>query len=188
MGTLSRSDRGRKLLLPREKNTGRAYDPVFFFIEYGCIFGRFMMRKWCYLVVTMIGIVGCGDGIERVPIQGEILAVGKPVPNASIQFLPAEGTIGQGAIGVSDQDGKFTVISSRQSDEGIPPGKYKVIVSRFMDKDGTILPSDAKQADFPDAVESVPPPYCTTNSPIEVTIAEGGVVKVELPVKLKGKQ
>ena len=146
------------------------------------------MRKWCCLAMTMLfGVAGCGDGIKRVPVEGEILAVGQPVSNASIQFLPAEGTPGQGAIGVSDKDGKFTVISSRQSDAGIPPGKYKVIVSRFMDRDGTILPNDAKQADYPDAKESVPPPYCTPNSPLEVTITEGGALKVEIPVKLKGK-
>jgi hypothetical protein len=143
---------------------------------------------YCLVTTILIGVAGCGDGLKRVPIQGEIVAAGQPVSGASIQFLPAEGTPGQGAIGVSDQQGKFTVISSRQSDEGIPPGKYKVIVSRFMDKDGTILPTDAKQADFPDATESVPPPFCTPDSPLEATIAEGGVVKVEIPVKLKGKQ
>ena len=147
------------------------------------------MKKWCALLLAMfLGLTGCGDGLKRVPIQGELLAAGKPVSGASLQFFPAEGTPGEGAIGISDKDGKFTVISSRRSDEGIPPGKYKVLVSRFMDKDGTILPNDAKQADFPDAVESVPPPYCTTESPLEVTIADGGTVKLEIPVELKGKQ
>lgn len=50
---------------------------------------------------------------------------------------------------MSNAEGKFTVISSRQDDYGIPPGKYSVRVSKFMDKDGTPLPHDATQADYP---------------------------------------
>ena len=58
-----------------------------------------------------------------------------------------------------------------------------------MDRDGTVLPSDHKQADYPHAVESVPAPYSTPESPLVVTVPEaGGTLNIEFPVKLLGKK
>ena len=141
------------------------------------------------VLVSIFGLIsGCGDGLNRVPITGFLTAQGRPLAGASVQMFPAAGTPGEGAIGLSDSNGKFQVISSRQSDTGVPPGKYTVRVSLLMDRNGTILPADAIQADFPNAVESIPSPYCTANSPIEVTISQtGGEVKIDIPVKLLSK-
>ena len=132
-------------------------------------------------------LAGCGDGISRVPITGLLTVQGEPLAGASVQFFPQAGTQGEGAMGVSGTDGKFTVISSRQDDAGLPAGKYKVRVSLMMEK-GTVLPPDALQAEHPNAQEMVPSPFSTANSTLEVDIpAGGGEVKVDLPVKLKKK-
>ncbi len=140
------------------------------------------MTFGCY----MLCLVGCGgDGLERVPIQGVVKAKGVPVPNAIIQFTPKTGTPGEGAIGQSDAEGKFTVISSRKDDAGVPPGNYGVRVSLMVDGKGKSLPPDATQADYPDAKEAIPAPYSLPNSPIEITIdAKGGQVDIEIPVKI----
>lgn len=134
----------------------------------------------------MLTLVGCGgDGLERVPIQGVVKAQGVPVPNAIVQFTPKTGTPGDGAIGQSDAEGKFTVISSRQDDAGVPPGSYGVRVSLMVDGKGKFLPPDATQADYPDAKEVIPAPYSLPTSPIEVTIDnKGGQVAVEIPIKI----
>lgn len=150
-----------------------------------------LIRSWCSLIsLGMFGvatIAGCGDGISRVPITGFLTVQGEPLAGASVQFFPQTGTQGEGAIGVAGPDGKFAVISSRQDDAGIPPGKYKVRVSLMMEK-GKVLPPDALQADFPNAQEVIPSPFSTANSTLEVMIpAGGGEVKVDLPVKLKKK-
>lgn len=144
------------------------------------------MRQISLLVCILAFSAGCGgDGLDRVPIQGELTCQGSPVPSAIIQFTPKTGTLGEGAIGQSDAAGKFTVVSSRQDDAGVPPGKYGVRISLLTDGKGNPLPPDATQADHPDAKESIPAPYSTPNSPIEVTIdAAGGVVKVDIPVKI----
>lgn len=140
------------------------------------------------LVVGIVTIAGCGDGLRRVPVQGKLTAAGAPVVGATVQFLPEGDTKGEGGIGTSDTSGAFTLIGSRNDDTGVVPGKYKVRVTRMMDKNGTILPSDAKQADFPDADESVPAPYSTQGSPLVVAVPDaGGAVSVEIPVKLRGK-
>jgi len=147
----------------------------------------FQSRCALMICASCLCLAGCGDGINRVPITGLVTVQGEPLAGASVQFFPQTGTEGEGAIGVSGSDGKFNVISSRQDDSGIPPGKYKVRVSLMMDA-GKVLPPEALQADFPNAQEVVPAPFCTANSTLEVMIpAGGGEVKVDLPVKLKKK-
>jgi hypothetical protein len=140
--------------------------------------------------VVVLTALGCGgDGLRRVPVQGKVTAKGVPVGNATVSFLPADGTKGEGGIGTTDADGNFTLTGSRRGDSGVVPGKYKVRVSRYMDRDGTVLPADHKQADHPHAVESVPAPYSGPDSPLEVTVPEnGGAVTVEIPVKTLEKK
>jgi hypothetical protein len=59
-----------------------------------------------------------------------------------------------------------------------------------MNRDGTVIPSaEFKEADFPHAVDSVPAPYSSINSPLTITVPEdGGTINVEIPVKLLGKK
>lgn len=147
-------------------------------------YGRFLAA-----LVTVTTIVGCGgDGLSRVEIEGVVKAENGPVANAMVQFLPEEGTQGEGAIGQADAEGKFTVVSSRRRDRGIPPGRYRVRVLQMIDADGTVLPADALQAEYPMAREGVPAPYCTMESPLEVTIADdGGTIEIEIPAKTLGE-
>lgn len=145
------------------------------------------MRRLRYLApaVAIIGFLGCGgDGLTRVPVEGHVTAKGEPVGHATVLFVPSDGTKGEGGIGTTDADGNFTLTGSREGASGVVPGKYKVQVSRYIDRDGTVL-KDYIQADNPLAVESVPAPYSSMNSPLEITVPEdGGKVSVEIPVKL----
>ena len=144
------------------------------------------MRPVCLAVtaVLLLGLASCGDRLKRVPVQGKVSALGAPLANATIQFLPADTTKGEGGIGTADQDGNFTLTGSRRGEKGVVPGKYKVRVSRFLERDGTPLPQDWKQAEHPSAKETVPPPYSAIDSPFEVTVPEdGGTINVDLPVK-----
>ena len=136
--------------------------------------------------LLVIGFTGCGgDGIKRTPIVGRLTLNGEPLANASVEFTPQGSTQGIGAMGISDTQGKFEVISSRKGHEGIPPGEYSVRVSLFMNPDQTPLPPDATQADNPFAYEAIPSPYSGAGSPLKVTIPkEGGEVKIDIPAKL----
>jgi hypothetical protein len=147
-------------------------------------------RVWVWTgVLASLLFVGCGgDGLSRVKVEGTVTAENGPVANAVVQFLPMDGTEGEGAIGQADAQGKFTLVSSRRQDAGIPPGKYRVRVLQMIDADGTVLPGDAIQADFPMAREGVPAPYSTMDSPVEVTISpQDKEVKIDLPVQTLGK-
>jgi len=133
---------------------------------------------------------GCGgDGLRRVPVAGKVTAKGAAVASATVVFMPLGGTLGEGGIGTTDANGNYTLTGSREGDAGIVPGKYKVRVSRLMDRDGTALPLEAKQADYPHAEESVPAPFSSPEPPLEVIVPEaGGTVNVEIPVELLGKK
>jgi hypothetical protein len=139
-------------------------------------------------VAALLILFGCGgDGLRRVPVKGQVTAKGTPVGNATISFMPTDGTKGEGGIGSTDAAGMYTLIGSRRGDVGVVPGKYSVRVSRFVNRDGTLLPSDAKWADFPHAIESVPAPYSSPDSNFFVTVPEsGGTLDIPIPVKLIG--
>jgi hypothetical protein len=145
---------------------------------------------WVVALALGAGALGCGgDGLKRVPVEGKVTAKGVPVAGATVSFLPAGDTKGEGGIGTTDDQGQFVLVGSREGAAGVVPGRYKVRVSRLVDRDGTLLPADAKQADYPFAAESVPAPYSAGESPLEVTVpAGGGAVAVELPVPLPPKK
>lgn len=142
------------------------------------------------IVLFLLSVLGCGgDGLSRVSVEGKVTAKGDPVANATVAFMPLDTTKGEGGIGSTDRAGNFTLTGSRQGAKGVVPGKYKVRVSRLVDRDGTVLPSDSKEADFPHSRESVPAPYSSPDSPLEVTVPEkGGAIHIEIPVKLTGQK
>src|SRR5688572_18650017 len=149
------------------------------------------MRRLRFLAaVSILGFLGCGgDGLRRVPVQGKVTATGVPIGNATVLFMPADGTKGEGGIGTTDADGRFTLTGSRRGDSGVVPGKYRVRVSRFVNPDGSPLPPDFTEAEYPRAVESVPAPYSGPDSPLEVTVPEkGGELTVDIPARLLGKK
>ncbi|HEY7428712.1 MAG TPA: hypothetical protein VH682_31065 [Gemmataceae bacterium] len=141
-------------------------------------------------LALFLGLLGCGDGLKRVPVQGKITAKGQPLENATVQFIPAGSTQGEGGMGVSDNDGNFTLIGSRAGAKGVVAGEYKVRVSRLLARDGTPLPADAKQADNPGCKESVPVPYASLEAtPLKATVPEaGGEVAIDIPAKILGRK
>ena len=68
---------------------------------------------------------GCGGGQRPVKVEGVVTLDGKPLPAATVTFVPPEG--GRPASGRSDADGSFRLTTFR-SDDGAMPGDYKVIV------------------------------------------------------------
>ncbi|MBM4097163.1 MAG: carboxypeptidase regulatory-like domain-containing protein [Planctomycetes bacterium] len=71
-------------------------------------------------------LVGCGSsGI--VSVSGTLTYKGKPVTNAFVNFVPADG--GRPSMGETDAAGKFTLTYDPQT-KGAKAGKHKVFVTR----------------------------------------------------------
>lgn len=144
--------------------------------------------RWPMLgLLVLFSGCGGGDGVHRVPIRGTLTSQGaKAIDEATLLFIPDDGTPGDGAIGRTNESGAFTVISSRAADAGIPPGKYRVRVSRLVDgKTRQPIPSGVPEADSSGAVESIPLPYSSANSPLMAEIKEGGDCLLDIPAQLK---
>jgi hypothetical protein len=136
------------------------------------------------VVVAAGCLPGCsGDGRGLVPVQGQLTSQGEPLGDAWVSFIPNDGTVGLGAGGQADAEGRFSLIGSRRGARGCPPGEYRVRISRQCGPDGSPVPPDA--AEPPSGLwESIPVPYSVhDDTPLTVTVPRrGGKVIVDLPV------
>ncbi|MEX0728465.1 MAG: carboxypeptidase-like regulatory domain-containing protein [Planctomycetaceae bacterium] len=131
-------------------------------------------------------LAGCGPSVETptwpdpVPVSGAVTYGDEPLANAQVIFVPEGETVGKGGSGRTDDSGKYTVKSQSASgdlQDGLIPGKYKVVFSRMIKPDGSIWIPDPNNPVGPATVaarEELPMNYSTaaeTKSQIEVTAA-----------------
>ena len=138
----------------------------------------------CGLIATGSGC-GKGDNPETipkqptVPVSGILTYQGKAVGGASITFFSLDGKIS--ARGSSDAAGIFT-LSTYSSNDGAPPGKYKVVAAVSGAKEiepGVLAPEPEGGFKSP-----IPTKYASVNSTdIVVDVKENG--KNELTIELK---
>lgn len=125
-----------------------------------------------------------------VPVKGVVIVDGKPLANATVSLIPVGGTQGIGSAAYTDKDGKFEMKTSSGSTQGVgaPPGKYKVMLSKMLNKDGTDFPPDSKEGPANvGATESLPmnlsDPVRTT---LMVEIPETGNENLKIEASSKG--
>jgi len=142
------------------------------------------------ILVTALLLAGCsrGDGLQRVPVHGRITAGGLPLDGAVIQFLPGASTRGEGGIGRSDKEGNYALTGSRAGEPGVVHGEYKVRLSRMIARDGKVLGPDAKQAENPGCMESIPEKYASLQSALYLMVPEaGGAINIDIPEPVLGR-
>jgi len=147
-------------------------------------------KQTAVLVLAMgaiLWIVGCGakrnlDFLkDAVPATGHVTLAGKPLPGATVSFIPTiQSAGGRDATGVTDASGVYqmsTLVSGVSPDQskGVVPGEYVVVISRVAMPDGTPPPADI--IDENDAIakgarQSVPAKYTNPEtSPLKVRVA-----------------
>jgi hypothetical protein len=89
------------------------------------MFGRGRIA-WGILLTASVGMAGCGDKAKPVKVNGTVTLDGKPLPGATITFLPA-GEGGRSASGLSGTDGSFDLTTYKPGD-GALAGDYKITV------------------------------------------------------------
>ena len=132
-------------------------------------------------------IAGCGKGVVSpdpgVVVTGMVTMDGKPLPKATVRFVPESTKQGFGGSGVTDSAGKYELLSlvGEEAAVGTPPGKYKVIITKMIKPDGSV--ADMMEPPMMSAArESFPLQYSDTASSIlnETVSSSGGTFNFEL--------
>jgi hypothetical protein len=119
----------------------------------------------CAFLTTVFGLLafplGCGGEAIEAPnlatVTGLVTYRGKPLPGASVAFVPKGKTPGTGAFGVTDASGRYE-LTHRTRTPGVEPGTYVVSVSKMTLPDGSSIPEGQDAADV-GAVQVIPPIY-----------------------------
>jgi len=82
-----------------------------------------MRRASALPLLACVVFAGCGES-KVVSVSGRLTYKGKPVPNAFVHFLPADG---RPSLGETDADGKFTLVNDPDT-KGAERGKHRVFV------------------------------------------------------------
>lgn len=95
-----------------------------------------MKAGTCLALLIALSVAGCGgsDGAKKVKVAGQVTMDGRPLQDASIQFIPSGGD-GKGATGLTDAEGKYQML--------VPAGDYKVVISKV--KGGTVKNPDPEE-------------------------------------------
>ncbi len=94
------------------------------------------------LLASFLTAVGCDSGQDIASVEGVVTMDGKPLPRATVQFIPEVG--GRPALARTDKDGKY-VLNFSGGRKGAIPGKNKVQITTladpFLDAEGNNLGS-----------------------------------------------
>jgi hypothetical protein len=126
--------------------------------------GKATLAGWL-LVVVVAAAAGCGSsGPEIAYVTGRVTMDGKPLPNATVVFIPENG---RPAGARTDENGEY-VLNFTEGRQGAIPGKNAIRITTLreaeQDENGkTVLPASP---------ETIPPEY-NTNSTLTFTVEPG---------------
>ena len=120
---------------------------------------------------------------KLAPASGMVTLDGSPAAGVVITFIPAAGTEGNGGMTMTDAAGKY-VITHRSGEEGIQPGQYNVIFSKFETLDGKSIEPDV-QPESVGAKQIIPAKYTAVDkTDQQAQVSEsGGTFNFELKSK-----
>src|SRR5262249_16860770 len=92
-----------------------------------------MFRCLTLLALPLL-VTGCSQGpYQGAQVSGQVTLNGKPLANAAVLFQPVavEGNInpGPGSYGVTDQEGRYTMVLVGKETKGAVVGKHKVRIA-----------------------------------------------------------
>jgi hypothetical protein len=93
------------------------------------IVSNFPHCRFRFWVLIVCILAGCNRSKpELIPVRGNVLFQGKPIPRAEIVLHPQFEGPGWMPVATVAEDGSFAV-STKQDGDGALPGKYKVTLS-----------------------------------------------------------
>ena len=84
------------------------------------------------LAMGMLTLAGCGsgNGLDTVPIKGEVTYNGKPLTEGTVAYLPVKPGTGRSANGPIGPDGTFSM-TTQQRDDGVVKGEYNIVIYAY---------------------------------------------------------
>jgi hypothetical protein len=133
------------------------------------------LARFAWVLVALFA--GCSKtDPSLVTVSGRVTFNDQPLANAMVTFIPKDGTSGFGGVGKTDAAGKYKLRGSRDDAAGIPPGEYRVVISKRLMPDGSEVPADDKTPPMNSpAKESLPAAYSSmAASTLSATVRAGG--------------
>ena len=98
-----------------------------------------MRLRWLLALCGSAALLaGCGGGPDIAPVSGRVTMDGKPLPNVYVTFQPNPGpdveNAGRGSVGVTDDDGRFT-LEYEGGRSGAVVGKHIVRITPVQPED-----------------------------------------------------
>ena len=123
------------------------------------------------LVGALIAIGGCGQtNLLLVPVEGRVTLDGEPLPEVVVTFTPIGATLGNGAVGGTAADGRFTLTDVR-GEPGAHAGEYRVSLYPTPVPNPSGAPTDVVSL----GATSLPAIYINPHeSPLRATVPPGG--------------
>lgn len=149
-------------------------------------FSKFGMAVVLPLLVCCL--TGCGS--KGPEIRGTVTLDGQPLPEARVTFEPASDIQLPSKFATTDAAGKFEIPLDEDTGATLPPGQYKVTVSKVVVREGAKvspeMEGDMEQLKAMGMVrETVPARYTrTAETPLSAEIkSEPNDLKLELTSK-----
>jgi len=143
----------------------------------------------CLLCLSVMSLSGCGgtsagedEGPALIPVSGKVILEKKPLAAADLTFVPTGTTEGTGGSVRTNETGEFTEVMYARGGVGLPPGTYKVAVSKRVMPDGSPVPADDQTPPIESpARETMPPSYSDPEmTELEVVVEEGKLLELKL--------
>ncbi|HEY2786676.1 MAG TPA: hypothetical protein VGJ05_17060, partial [Fimbriiglobus sp.] len=77
------------------------------------------------VTLALVG-AGCSRGPTLAPVSGTVTLNGKPLANVQVEFWP-EGSAPR-SVGMTDQQGRFTLTTDGEGKPGAVVGSHKVVL------------------------------------------------------------
>jgi hypothetical protein len=146
-------------------------------IRHGLMFATYRLTLALSFVLACLS--GCGEGGDRVTVEGIVTLDGQPMPGVHLTFDQPELSPNQniGYIGKTDETGRYSLRPMLGEGTGAPPGKYRVSLT-------TAVTDPSQPAPTPSTTKSSTPfyPESAPPSPERIPPAyRGGKLTFEVP-------
>lgn len=141
------------------------------------------------LILFLAFLPACQQpGPNTTPVTGVVTLDGQPCVRTSVNFIPTGETPGNGGSAQTEDTGRFVVWSHSGTKTpgplGLLPGKYKVVVSKLVNPDGTpFIPTEEVSPIDANAKELLHPNY--SNFDQAQLTADVGAASLELKYDLR---